>query len=101
MTQKKVALITGASSGIGRATAQLFARNEFTVVALGRNENELAELRNEMREAPGTIKTYLADVLEFSQVDRVISETIDQFNSQNKNRTLRLGENPPLHCSSP
>ena len=79
MTQSKVALITGASSGIGRATAQVFARNGFTVVALGRNEGELANLRDETRDASGTVKTYLADVLEHSQMDRVISETIDQF----------------------
>lgn len=78
MTQTKVALITGASSGIGRATAQLFARNGFAVVALGRNENELASLRDEMRDAAGSIKTHLADVLELSQVDRAISETMDQ-----------------------
>ena len=79
MIQNKVALITGASSGIGRATAQVFARNGFTVVAIGRNDNELANLRDEMREAPGSIKTYLADLLEFSQVDRAISETVDHF----------------------
>ncbi len=79
MTQSKVALITGASSGIGRAAAQIFAKNEFTVVALGRNDGELANLRDETRDAPGKLKTYLADVLEHSQIDRVISETIDQF----------------------
>ena len=79
MTQKKVALITGASSGIGRATALLFAANGIDVVAIGRNESELGEIRDEARDLPGAIKTHLADVLELTQIDRVISETIDQL----------------------
>ena len=43
----KIALITGASSGIGRATALIFARNGATVVAVGRSEGELNALRDE------------------------------------------------------
>ncbi|MCV4754284.1 SDR family NAD(P)-dependent oxidoreductase, partial [Escherichia coli] len=38
---EKVVIITGASSGIGRASALIFARNGWTVIASGRNENEL------------------------------------------------------------
>lgn len=78
MTREKVALITGASSGIGRASALAFARNGFAVVAVGRNDGELAGVRDEGREL-GPIKTHLADVLEPTQIDRVVSDTIDQF----------------------
>jgi NAD(P)-dependent dehydrogenase (short-subunit alcohol dehydrogenase family) len=63
---RKVALITGASSGIGRATALLFALNGYVVSAVGRNEHELGELRDEAR-----------DVTENTQVDRVVSETVE------------------------
>ena len=79
MTENKVVLITGASSGIGRATAKLFAKEGYNVAAIGRNDSELTILKDEARDEAGIIKTYLADVLEFSQVDRVISETMDQF----------------------
>jgi NAD(P)-dependent dehydrogenase (short-subunit alcohol dehydrogenase family) len=79
MSQNKVALITGASSGIGRATALLFARNGIDVGALGRNEIELEALRDEGRDLSGTIKPHLADVLESTQIDRVIAETVEQF----------------------
>jgi NAD(P)-dependent dehydrogenase (short-subunit alcohol dehydrogenase family) len=79
MTQNKVALITGASSGIGRATALVFAGNGLDVAAIGRNDGELGALRDEGRELPGTIKTHPADLLELTQIDRVISETIDHF----------------------
>ena len=77
MTQQKVAIVTGASSGIGRATALKLAGEGITVSAVGRNEGELANLREQGRDLPGTIKTFLADVLEPTQIDRVLIETID------------------------
>lgn len=73
---QKVALITGASSGIGRASALLFAQNGYTVVAVGRNEAELSALRDDAREAAGLVRPHMADVTEHSQVDRLVSETI-------------------------
>ncbi len=75
----KIALITGASSGIGRATALLFAEKGASVVGVGRSQAELSAMRDEAKKAGGTVKTLLADVTETSQVDRVISETVQQF----------------------
>ena len=77
--EEKVAVVTGASSGIGRATSLEFARNGANVVAVGRNEADLNALRDESRELSGTIRKHLADVAELSQVDRLISETVDHF----------------------
>ena len=77
----KVAVITGASSGIGRASAAAFAREGASVVAVGRNESELNALRDESRDHPGTIRPHLADVTEASQMERLVSETLDQFGS--------------------
>ena len=51
----KVVLITGASSGIGRACAKTFANRGATVVAVGRNNSELAELTDEVTAATGSI----------------------------------------------
>lgn len=75
----KVAIVTGASSGIGRATAVLFAKNGTDVVALGRNENELNSVRDAARDGDGAVKIHLGDITETSQVDRLISETVDHF----------------------
>lgn len=75
----KVVIITGASSGIGRAAALHFAANGASVVAVGRNEKELELLRDEARELHGSVKVNLADVLETSQIDRLIGETLESY----------------------
>ncbi|MBV6495205.1 MAG: SDR family oxidoreductase [Acidobacteria bacterium ACB1] len=77
--KNKVAIVTGASSGIGRATARLFAENGATVVGVGRNEKELYAVRDELKDAAGSIRPHLGDVLEISQLDRIVSETVDSF----------------------
>jgi NAD(P)-dependent dehydrogenase (short-subunit alcohol dehydrogenase family) len=73
----KVAIVTGASSGIGRATAALFAANGATVVAVGRIEKELKSLVKQAKGGEGTIKPQLADLHEVSQLERAVTETID------------------------
>lgn len=75
--ENKVAVITGASSGIGRATALLFARKGVQVIAVGRNEHELGSLRDEARAAGGVLKPHLADVTETSQMDRLVIDTVE------------------------
>lgn len=74
-----VAVVTGSSSGIGRATALLFAKNGWNVVAFARGEGELLSLREEARDAEGAIRIQLGDVTELSQLDRLVSETMDNY----------------------
>lgn len=74
--KNKVAIVTGASSGIGKATAVRFAEEGATVVAVGRNEAGFAELREEVRDLEGTVRVHLADLTEQSQIDRLVSETV-------------------------
>jgi NAD(P)-dependent dehydrogenase (short-subunit alcohol dehydrogenase family) len=75
----KVVIVTGASSGIGKATAALFAKNGAKVVAVGRNQKELDELRASLSESSGEMKIQLADVREHSQIDRMVAETVHAF----------------------
>lgn len=58
----KVAIVTGASSGIGRATARLFAAEGAKVVAGARREAELKELVREIRAAGGEALALAGDV---------------------------------------
>lgn len=70
----KVVIITGASSGIGRATAHLFAKKGSKVIAVGRNEKELNALRDDVE-----IKVQLADVREVTQVEKLVTDTAESF----------------------
>ncbi len=75
----KVVIVTGASSGIGKATAALFARNGAKVIAVGRKQGELDDLRASLPAKAGEMKIQLADVREHSQIDRMVAETVDAF----------------------
>jgi NAD(P)-dependent dehydrogenase (short-subunit alcohol dehydrogenase family) len=77
--QGKVAIVTGASSGIGRATAKLFVEEGANVVAVGRNEKELTDLKSSVISEKGELKLQLADVTELTLLDRIVSEAIDHF----------------------
>lgn len=74
--QDKVVIVTGASSGIGRASALLFAEKGSQVIAIGRSEKDLNAMRDEAR---GKIKIQLADIRQTSQVERIIIETAENF----------------------
>jgi NAD(P)-dependent dehydrogenase (short-subunit alcohol dehydrogenase family) len=76
---EKVALITGASSGIGRSTAKLFVNDGWSVVGVGRNQHELSDLRTEVRDAAGKLRSHLADLTETSQIDRLVSDTLEHL----------------------
>lgn len=75
----KTVIVTGASSGIGRASALLFAGRGARVVAVGRNEKELGALSDEIHAAGGSVKTALVDLRETSQVDDFVRDAADDF----------------------
>lgn len=77
--KEKVVLVTGATSGIGRAAAKRFVEAGSIVVAVGRSDAELSSLHSEVAEGPGSLKPKLADVTETSQVDRIVSEIGEAF----------------------
>lgn len=56
--ENKVCIVTGASAGIGRATAELFCREGAKVVAVARREERLKELAEECKNAPGELVWY-------------------------------------------
>jgi NAD(P)-dependent dehydrogenase (short-subunit alcohol dehydrogenase family) len=68
------ALVTGATSGIGRATAALFTNEGVRVLATGRNAGALEELARSLRDAPGHITTLAGDLTESHFPARLVEQ---------------------------
>jgi short-subunit dehydrogenase len=75
----KIAIITGAGSGIGRATAIELARHGCTVVLVGRRENKLAEVLDEIRKYASESTAEACDVSDEAQVKRMIQAVHERY----------------------
>ncbi len=75
----KVALVTGASRGIGRATAIALAQANARVVATARSESDLHELRDDVRKAGGTLTIATGDATREADVERVVTAALNTY----------------------
>jgi len=75
----KVALITGGTSGIGRATSLLFTREGAKVAVSGRNEDRGREVVNEITAAGGEAVFIRTDVRFEDECRRTVEKTVDAF----------------------
>lgn len=67
---KKIAIITGASSGFGKAIAELLAQNNFNLILLARRADKLLELKNNLLSLYGCeCLTFTADVRNLNEVE--------------------------------
>lgn len=67
----KVAVVTGASSGVGRAIALSLAREAATVCLTGRDGQRLAGVAEDVRKAGGRVLAYLADLSEDGEIEEL------------------------------
>jgi NAD(P)-dependent dehydrogenase (short-subunit alcohol dehydrogenase family) len=74
-----IILITGALTGIGRATALAFAKDGATVVAAGRREIEGKALEAELRALGAQAAFIKADVRREDEVRHLVDETVERF----------------------
>src|SRR3990167_4133687 len=74
----KVAVITAAANGIGRATAQIMVREGATVIAVDNHQGRLDEavpaLRKTAGKGPGRAEGKLVDALDAAEVDRLVAD---------------------------
>jgi NAD(P)-dependent dehydrogenase (short-subunit alcohol dehydrogenase family) len=75
----RVALITGASHGIGRAVAKRFAAEGATVIALGRNVGALEELDDEIRADGGKLVLLPMDLTMYEKIDALGASIYERF----------------------
>ena len=65
--------ITGATSGIGKSTAQIFAKHGYDLVITGRRQERLTELKQQLEQAHGISVTDLCfDIRVFGEVEKAI-----------------------------
>jgi NAD(P)-dependent dehydrogenase (short-subunit alcohol dehydrogenase family) len=79
LLKDKVALITGASQGLGRALALAFAREGARVVVNARSEDSVRPVAGEVEDAGAEVLAVAADVSKEADVERLVGESVERF----------------------
>jgi short-subunit dehydrogenase len=90
----RTVMVTGASSGIGEATAHAVAERGATVLLVARRSDELARVRAEIEKAGGAAYAYSCDLTDGPAVDRMIAEVLREHDGvdmlvNNAGRSIR------------
>lgn len=75
----KIAVVTGASAGIGREIARTFAREGAKVVAVARRMERLQALSEESMDYAGEIVAFKADLSDIGQVEQMVNFALDTY----------------------
>ncbi|MEB6170049.1 SDR family oxidoreductase [Staphylococcus pseudoxylosus] len=76
----KVAIVTGASSGIGASIAETLSQHGVKVVLTGRNKARLSDVAKQLQEnSQSEIDTHIVDVTQKDEVAKLVKETEDKF----------------------
>lgn len=79
LLKNKVAIITGASSGIGQSTALLFAQHGASVCLTARREENLKRIASEIKAFGGKVIYYAGDICSEETHNHVIDKTLNEF----------------------
>jgi len=91
---KKIAMVTGATSGIGRACALRFAREGWNVVITGRKPQALEQLGEQLRQAGADVRTLCFDVRDYHAARESLATLADDWQTPDvlvNNAGLALG----------
>lgn len=95
---KKLAFITGATSGIGKATAERLAKDGFNLVVTGRRQREIDELQTYLQTQYGIeVWSLCFDVRKYDEVEKNIASLPDRWKDIDiliNNAGLAVGLNP-------
>lgn len=79
--ENKIALITGAGSGIGKEIMLLFAREGCKVIATDISESRISELEKETSSFEGNIKLFHGDVCDPKHIEELVTNCLNSFGS--------------------
>ena len=74
----KTAIVTGASSGIGRATAELLGKHGVHVYLVGRTQSALEEVNNSIAQGGGTASVAQIDINERGRIAALVQQALDE-----------------------
>lgn len=77
---EKVVLVTGATSGIGKATARLFAKEGTSVALLGHDSQNVGETVTEFEQAGYKVMPLVANVADANQMQQAVEQIIRRWN---------------------
>jgi NAD(P)-dependent dehydrogenase (short-subunit alcohol dehydrogenase family) len=77
--QKKIALVTGAGTGVGRAVTLALMREGYAVVLAGRRKDKLEEVAKEGAQTPGEALVVPADVADPASIKALFAKTKETF----------------------
>ena len=77
--EDRTVLVTGASTGIGRATAQALADRGANVVACARNQDTLTAIIGDLSHTPGKHLAIGCDVSDRTQVGELVDQTVRTY----------------------
>ena len=117
----KVAIITGGNSGVGAATAKLFAKEGAKVIITARREGPLEDVAKEIREAGGEVLPVATDISKKGDTDKLVAKAvevygkvdilvnnagvleeglkpIDRFTDEDLDRIVEINEKGTMYC---
>ena len=98
----KVAIVTGGSRGIGRAIAELFAREGATVVICGRKQESLDQVANELSGLAGRVSPVACHVGRLEDLERLVDRVTREFGKIDilvNNAGTNIAQGPALEMS--
>lgn len=75
----KIAIVTGAASGMGRATSLLFADEGARLAIVDRTADALSAVEGEIRDAGGDVRSWCIDIAEEGTIEKMVEEAAQHF----------------------